>query len=122
MRYVLRLLTLLLSTLLPPLSPASAIANSCGGPDAACAVALGDHNIVLPKKANKAPVPVAVHFHGARGSGATVTRNRKMMKPFLDRDCTVIPSNSLGRESHKGGCWSFIPGRSKLRNALTFTH
>ena len=51
-----------------------------------------------------------------------MTRNREMMKPFLDRGYVVIASNSLGREGHKGGFWSFIPGRPNLRNELTFTH
>jgi polyhydroxybutyrate depolymerase len=85
-------------------------------------MAFGDHNIVQPKKSNKAPVPVVVHFHGARETAATVTRNQEMMKPFLGRGCAVIASNSLGREGHKGGFWSFIPGRPTLRNKLTFTH
>jgi polyhydroxybutyrate depolymerase len=121
MRYLLGLLALLLSTLLAPLTPTPAMANSCGGPDAACAVALGDYNIVLPEKSNKAPVPVVVHFHGAGGTGAGVTRNRGMMKPFLDRGYAVIAPNGLGREGRKGGFWSFIPGRPKLRDELAFT-
>jgi polyhydroxybutyrate depolymerase len=118
MRPIFTLIALLTAVL--SATPAAA-QQVCGAPGAPCGVALGTYNIILPEKARDGPIPLLLHFHGAGGTGGGVIGNKGMMAPILKRGYAVIAPNGLGREGRRGGFWSFIPGRPKLRDELAFT-
>lgn len=100
--------------------PAVAQVESCGGSDEPCTVAFGGYHVALPDNPLPGPMPAVVFFHGAGGTGAGVARNRGMFRAFLKRGYAVIAPNGLRREGRRGGFWSFIPGRPKMRDERAF--
>lgn len=95
----------------------------CGAIDDPCKVPLGEYNVSLPNNASTAEkIPAVVFFHGAGRSGGDTLKNTRMTKTMNDRGYAVIAPSGLKRPNSRfGPGWSFIPGRKKMRDELSFT-
>ncbi len=87
----------------------------CGDDPAPCLMAGGEYELVLPNTGGPdtgGPNPPLVMFlHGAGGSGATVMRNKRLLRPLLARGYAVLAPTAARRfRNGSGFVWNFFPG------------
>lgn len=120
---IIRFAPLMLALLLAAGLTAARAAESCGGEDTPCGVALGTYHAAVPDK----PVPggrkrpAILFFHGAGGLGRDFIRESSYLRPFYDAGYAILAPNGLVRTTgFISTGWSFRPEGPQQRDELAF--
>lgn len=87
------------------------LAGSACDADTGCAIALGEYFLSVPPGVNESePLKAVIFFHGHRGSGKQVVRNRGLVERFHARGYAVIAPNGSERTGRNGESVRGWPG------------